>query len=342
MPRFEIKLEPLELPLRHAFTITRGSRTTARNLRVELRDGDLSGLGEFAPNPRYDETVETVAAAVESFDPDAVPNPNDLVGLHHHLMELFPHQGAVRAGLEMAFADLLGKRLDVPLHRLWNAPSTRGPVTSFTIGIDSEEMIRQKVVEAAAYPVLKIKLGTDHDRDILRIIREVTDKEVWVDANEGWTDLDQAVDFVRFLAGQNVSMVEQPMPAGMHEEMTRLKIRSPLPLMADEGFTGEEPLEKVVQAYHGINLKLMKTGGMVPALQHLWKARQLGMKVMVGCMLESSIANTAAAIVALWADCCDLDSHLLISDDPFRGLRVDVGGFVNVNDRPGLGVMPVS
>jgi L-alanine-DL-glutamate epimerase-like enolase superfamily enzyme len=305
---------------------------------IEVKRGDLVGYGEFAPNKRYSETVETVDASLKKFDSNNLSNPFDLYELHSHLNELYPHEGSVRAGIEMAYADLLGKHLNVPLHRLWNAPSQIGPTTSFTIGIDTEEIIRQKVEEAAPYPVLKVKLGTDHDKDIISIVRDCTDKELWIDANEGWTHPDTALDHVHFMYKKGVTLIEQPMPSFMIEELIDLKAVSPLPLIADEGFTGTEPMQDIARAYHGINLKLMKTGGMIPAFQHVWKAREFGLKVMVGCMIESSLANTAAAIVALWADYCDLDSHILISEDPFEGLKVSVDGRVQLNDLPGLGV----
>lgn len=333
-----ITLSTLNLPLKHAFTITRGSRTVASNLLLKVERDGLVGYGEFAPSLRYDESVETVRKALKKFDPAEIQNPMDLASVQSYLKKLYPKEGSVRAGIEMAYADLMGKTIGLPLHRIWNAPSSVGPVTSFTIGIDNEDMIRQKVAEAEAYPVLKVKLGTNNDRDIMRLIRSLTHKEVWIDANEGWTDPEEAIDLARFMHRMNVKLVEQPMPSHMADELAMLKLGSPVPIIADEGFTGSEDMAQIARCYHGINLKLMKTGGMVPALHHLWKARQFGLKVMVGCMLESSVANTAAAIVALWADYCDLDSHVLIAEDPFDGLRVGEDGRVQLNELPGLGV----
>lgn len=335
-----LKLDTLDLPLRHAFTITRGSRTNASNLLLTLQRGEFIGYGECAPNKRYDETPDTVRKAIARFDPTTIVNPWDLSMVQRQLKEQFPHEGAVRAGLEMAYADLYGKYLGLPLHRLWNAPSEVGPRTSFTIGIDSEEMIRQKIEEAKPYAILKVKLGTRDDREVMRLIRSLTTKEIWIDANEGWTDPDEAVDLARYMHRMNVRLIEQPMPAAMADELAMLKLASPLPIIADEGFTGAEDMAHIARCYHGINLKLMKTGGMIPALHYLWEARKHGLKVMVGCMLESSLANTAAAIVGLWADYCDLDSHLLISADPFSGLNVGEDSRVYLNDKPGLGVVP--
>jgi len=334
-----LKLQTLDLPLRHAFTITRGSRTHASNLLLTLQRGELIGYGEFAPNKRYDETPDTVRKAIARFDPASILNPWDLSLVQRQLKEQFPAEGSVRAGLEMAYADLYGKYLGLPLHRLWNAPTHIGPRTSFTIGIDSEDMIRQKIEEAEPYAILKVKLGTRDDREMMRLIRSLTTKEIWIDANEGWTDPDDAIDLARYMHRMNVKLIEQPMPSSMTEELAMLKLASPLPIIADEGFTGSEEMTQIARCYHGINLKLMKTGGMIPALHHLWEARKYGLKVMVGCMLESSIANTAAAIVGLWADYCDLDSHLLISDDPFSGLYVGKDSRIYLNDAPGLGVI---
>lgn len=331
----------LDLPLHHAFTISRGTRTVASNVLIELTDGQITAYGECAPNARYHESATTVLEGLQRFDPQAVSNPFDLVALQGYLQTLYPQEGSIRAGIEMAYADYMGKFLRVPLHRLWNAPTTIGPVTSFTIGIDSEQVIREKVEKAAPYPILKVKLGTDHDRDIIRVIREHTDKVLWVDANEGWKDLDEAIALTQFMQAHQVQLIEQPMPASMVEELCRLKQASPLPLIADEGCTGSEAMETVARAYHGINIKLMKTGGMVPALQLCWNAKQRGLQVMVGCMLESSLANTAAAIVATWADYCDLDGHKLIADDPFDGLKIREDGRIILNDRHGLGVLPI-
>lgn len=335
-----LNLQTLDLPLRHAFTITRGSRTHASNLLISIQKGELVGYGECAPNKRYEETPDTVRKAIARFDPASILNPWDLSMVQRQLKEQFPNEGSVRAGLEMAYADLYGKYLGLPLHRLWNAPTQVGPRTSFTIGIDSEELIRQKIEEAAPYAILKVKLGTRDDREVLRLIRTLTTKEVWVDANEGWTDPDEAIDLARYMRRMNVKLIEQPMPASMIEELAMLKLASPLPIIADEGFTGEEDMAQIARCYHGINLKLMKTGGMIPALHHLWEARKHGLSIMVGCMLESSLANTAAAIVGLWADYCDLDSHLLISSDPFSGLNVGDDSRIYLNDQPGLGVLP--
>lgn len=334
-----LNLESLDLPLRHAFTITRGSRTQASNLLVSIRRGEHVGYGECAPNKRYNETPDTVRKAIAQFDPASMLNPWDLMQVQRQLQQQFPNEGSVQAGLEMAYADLFGKYLGLPLHRLWNAPSVVGPRTSFTIGIDTEQMIRQKIEEAQTYAILKVKLGTRDDREVMRLIRTLTTKEIWVDANEGWTDPDDAIDLARYMHRMNVKLIEQPMPAAMTDELAMLKLASPLPIIADEGFTGAENMLDIARCYHGINLKLMKTGGMIPALHHLWEARKYGLQVMVGCMLESSLANSAAAIVALWADYCDLDSHLLICDDPFSGLHVGEDSHIYMNDRPGLGVI---
>lgn len=340
MSRFCVAVEPMNLTLKRTFAISRWSRDVAPNVLIRLQADGIEGIGEAAPNARYGESQESAMAYIRRVDLSAIRNPFDVDAF----LALLDHTGggeySARAALEMALYDWIGKSLGVPLHQLWNAPSSHGPISTYTIGLDSLENLKPRIDEAAGFPILKVKVGTDRDEEIVRHLRTLTDKPIWVDANEGWKDTETAMDRIRFLADHGVEMVEQPMPASMKRQLAELKRRSPLPLYADESFTGGEDPAELAACFHGINIKIMKTGSLRRSLQWAFTARKSGLGVMVGCMIESSLADTASALIALWADAADLDGHLLIRDDPFRGLTLDDGKRVRLNDLPGLGVVP--
>ena len=338
MPRFELTHEVLDLRLRHPFTISRGTREEMRNIFIKLTADGITGYGEAAPNRRYSEDPSKVVRYLENLPGDFFDDVIRGEQLASRLDEIKPEVHAARAAVEMAWLDWHAKRQGKPLQELWKAPSRTGPVTSFTIGIDDLDTIRRKVKEAEEFPVLKVKLGTNGDRDIIQAIRAVTDKPLRVDANEGWETLQQARNEISFLTGQNVEMIEQPMPAAMRDELAALNKSSSIPICADESFIGTENLEDIAKAFDIINIKLMKIGSMVKAREIIRKAKQAGLKVMIGCMIESSLANTAGAILSLWADYADLDGHLLIENDPFAGLKLDAEKRIILTDRPGLGV----
>jgi L-alanine-DL-glutamate epimerase-like enolase superfamily enzyme len=206
--------------------------------------------------------------------------------------------------------------------------------------LDSIDVIKEKVREADddGATILKVKLGSDHDKEIIEAIRLVSDTEIWVDANEGWKTLDQARDMVQFLGDKNVTMIEQPMPASEFELMKLLKPLSQIPLIADESFTGKQSLAELVEGFHGINIKLMKVGSLRKAHQIIDDAKSVGLKIMIGCMIETAIANTAGALLSLRADFADLDGWKLLSDRPFDGMKFGEGNRIVLNDLPGLGV----
>lgn len=340
MTRFRVTAEPLDLVLKRTFTISRWSRDVAPNVLVRVEADGVEGIGEAAPNARYGESQASALAWIGRADLGSVRNPYDIEALQAHLDAAGPGEHSARVAVEMAVYDWIGKSLGVPLHQLWNAPSPHGPVTTYTIGLDSLENLKPRIEEAADFPILKVKLGTQDDEAIIRHLRTLTDKPLWVDANEGWKDVATASSRIRFLADHGVEMVEQPMPASMTRELAELKRLSPLPLYADESFTGTEDPAALAACFHGINIKIMKTGSLRRSLQWAFTARKAGLGVMVGCMIESSLADTASALIALWADAADLDGHVLIRDDPFRGLVLDADKRVILNDSPGLGVVP--
>ncbi|MDX1618356.1 MAG: dipeptide epimerase [Balneolaceae bacterium] len=348
MPHFNLDCHILELSLKQPFTTARDTKETVRNVLVRLVGDGIEGLGEAAPNIRYGEDVEGVIRFIEFlpggfFDkirsPFQVSTRLDQAAQRYRSECSDPAPRAALAALEMAWLDWWARMQDQPLWQLWDAPSARGPVTSFTIGLDEVEVMQQKVKAAEAYPVLKVKLGTGRDREIIRAIREVTGKPIRVDANEGWKTLEDAKRAVDFLAEQNIELVEQPMPAERFNRMVELKKWSPLPFVADESFTGNEDLAAVAEAFDVVNIKLMKNGSLVKGRRTVDEAKRLGLEVMIGCMIESSLANTAGAVLSLFADYADLDGHLLIADDPFRGLRLDERKRITLDKRPGLGAV---
>ena len=338
MVHFKLGCRALDLPLRHTFTISRWSRDKAANVLVELEAEGIVGIGEGAPNARYNESQESCMTWLRNFNLKALRNPFDVETVLQAMDASGPGEYSAKVALEMALYDWIGKKLQVSLYDLWNAPSRFGPQTCFTVGIDATENLPDRVAEADRYPVLKIKLGTDRDEEIINTIRSCTDKPIWVDANEGWKTLDRAKQMVSFLADKNVQMIEQPMPSTMKSDLVELRKYSPVITMADESFTGRESVEELAQCFHGINIKLMKTGSIRRALQLIHGARKAGLQIMIGCMIESSLANTAAALVSLWCDYADLDGHLLISHDPYVGLQFDEKLNVYLPEKNGLGV----
>ncbi|MFH5831791.1 dipeptide epimerase [Halalkalibaculum sp. DA384] len=348
MPHFELEYQVAELRLQQVFTIARGSKPSVRNVFVRLHADGLTGYGEAAPNRRYDETEVDVVNFLEALPDDFFDSVDNVMQLSERLVVHVsrgspPKQvRSARVAIEMAYLDWWAKKRDLPLWKLWGAADRTGPVTTFTIGLDELDVMQQKVEEAADYPVLKVKLGTCRDRQIIEALRRVTDKPLRVDANEGWKTLEEAKAIIGFLAGQGIDMVEQPMPARCFEEMTELKKYSPIPLCADESFEGRENLRNLSRAFDVINIKLMKTGSLVKSKQLIELAEKVGLEVMIGCMIESSLANSAGALLSLWADYADLDGHLLIRDDPFEGLKLDKEKRILVSNDPGLGVKAVT
>ncbi len=344
MLRCKLHFETVKLRLRQPFTIARGTKETVTNTFVKLNSNDgFTGYGEAAPNSRYGEDARSVEAYLDGLPEDffdGIEEENDLVERldAYEASESPGPVRAARAAVEMAWLDIYAKREGQPLWKLWGYSSATGPATSYTIGLDEIGVMQQKVRDAEAYPVLKVKLGTSRDREIIRELREVTDKPIRVDANEGWGSPQEALEMIRFLSDHTIELVEQPLPANRTEEMAGLKKASPLPLCADESFMGEQSLDAMAGTFDIVNIKLMKIGSMVKARQVMKKARGLGLQVMIGCMIESSVANTAGAVLALEADYADLDGHLLIADDPARGLRLDAGKRIVLGDKPGLGV----
>ncbi len=326
------------LLLRHTWSISRNSSDFKDNVFVRLERDGVVGWGEAAPNVRYGQSAEQTVVALEKVRP--VIEAGDwraYVGLREQWERAMPEPSCGQAALDMAVLDWVGRRLNVPLYRLFGLDSSKTPVTTFSIGIDTPEVIRQKVGEAKDFPVLKIKVGRENDAEILTAVREATDKPLRVDANEGWHDKEQALEKIRWLQGLGVELIEQPLPAAMLAETAWLRERVDIPIIADEAVQRAGDIPRLAGAYDGINVKLMKAGGIQEAVRMIHVARALGLKVMLGCMIESSVAVSAAAHLSPLVDYADLDGNLLISNDPFVGVTVERGKLI-LSDRSGLGV----
>jgi L-alanine-DL-glutamate epimerase-like enolase superfamily enzyme len=333
-----LETEVVRLRLRHTWTTTMSSSEYRDTLRVRYSRDGTTGVGEGAPIVRYHENAQDAQKAIEAARD--VILAADPWGLETTLAEVFRHledQYAARAALDIALHDWIGQRLGVPVYRLLGLDPGSAPITTFSIGIDTPEVTKQKVREAAEFPVLKVKVGLDTDEATIEAVRSVTGKPLRVDANEGWTDKETALRKIEWLASKGVELVEQPLPAAMLEETAWVKARSPIPVFADEACLRATAIPGLAGAYHGVNVKLDKAGGLREAVRMIHTARACGLKVMLGCMISSSASTTAAAHVSPLVDFADLDGHLLIGNDPFEGVDVRDGRLV-LPDRPGLGL----
>lgn len=338
MPQFQVRSKITRLNLKNAFTISRGTKSIAENVVVTITADGVSGFGEAAPNRRYCEDAEMVQLFISSVAPKGTMKIYSLDDLISQMKGVEKYVASASVALEMAWWDWYGKIRDLPLWKLWGAGKPETPVTSFTIGIDEPDIMQQKVLEAGKYPVLKVKLGSRNDREIIQSLRSVTDKPIRVDANEGWKSTDKAKKMISFLADQNIEFVEQPMPADCHSEMRELKTYSPIPLIADESFLGGENIEDLKNEFHAINIKLMKIGSLKRARIAISNAHKAGLDVMIGCMIESSLAVSAGALLSLYSDIADLDGFLLIQNDPFAGLKLSDDCRIQLSYKPGLGI----
>ncbi|MGC9364176.1 MAG: enolase C-terminal domain-like protein [Fidelibacterota bacterium] len=332
---YEIK----QLNLRHTWTIARNSSDFKQNVFVKLEKDGIIGIGEAAPNVRYDETPESTIELLKKAIPlFAGADPFTFVELGYAIQKLCEGQTAGKCALDIALMDWVGKALRQPLYKLWGLDPEKSPLTSFSIGIDTPDVMAQKTKEAEPYKILKVKVGKPNDEEFIKAVRSVAPyKPIRVDANEGWTDKDVAIRKIEWLVENGVEFIEQPMPSYMLEETAWLRDRSPVPIIADEAVKSARDIPTLAEAYDGINIKLMKSGGLQEALRMIWLAKSLGMKIMIGCMIESSVAITAAAQLCSLIDYADLDGNLLISNDPYVGATL-VDGHVVVNDNPGIGV----
>jgi L-alanine-DL-glutamate epimerase-like enolase superfamily enzyme len=324
----------------HPFAIARGTTSEHRLIRVKVSDGDgMEGWGEAAPNRFYGETLETALGALERLRPVVeAANPWMLEDIESEMNRALRFNGSVKSAISAALHDLAGKRLGVPLYKLWGLDPAKAPPSSFTIAIAANEAeLRERVGQAAQYPVLKVKLGTDHDEAIIRTVREAApDKRLRVDANAAWT-AKHALRMIDVLVECGVEYVEQPLPAHDLDGTRFVRERSALPVICDESCVVASDIPKLVGVADGINIKLSKCGGLREALKMIATARSHGMLVMAGCMIETSLGITAAAHFAPLLDYADFDGAALLANDPYEGATI-AGGKIALPAGPGLGV----
>ena len=333
-----IRFEPLNLPLANPFGISRRTTTVARNVLVRAELDGLVGYGEAAPNAYYGEAQESVLAWLPRLV-DALPDdPFAIKQSNTALEHACHHNPAARAGLELALWDLLGKQYGAPLWRFWGVGGTV-PLSSFTIGIDSAERMGEKAAAAREFPLLKVKVGTPNDAANLRAIRDARpNARIQVDANGAWAAKD-AIRALAELEGFGLELIEQPVRADDVEGLAAVSRATRLPVYADEGCVTARDVPRVAGACDGVVVKLQKCGGLWPALEHIQTARAHGLKVMLGCMVESGLGIGAAAQLAALCDSLDLDGNLLLVSDPFDGAAAHAGQ-ISLPTGPGLGAIP--
>ena len=331
------KFSRYDLRLKHTFTIARGARDVSPVVILELEHEGIVGYGEAAPSARYGESLESVAALLSRVDIGRFDDPFQLESILSYVDGLSIGDTAAKAAIDLALHDWIGRKLGIPLHQYWGLDKSKTPLTSFTIGIDTPQVIEEKVREAEAYPILKIKLGGENDEEIIRTIRRITKKTLRVDANEGWKVKEQAVEKIKWLEQEGVEFVEQPMPASDLDGTAWTRERVAIPLIADENSLRLHDVPRLQGVFDGINIKLMKCTGLREALRMIHAAKACGLKVMMGCMIESSVAISAAAQLSPLIEYADLDGNVLITNDPFDGVR-SLDGRLALSDRPGIGV----
>ncbi len=335
----EVSVELKRLTLRHTWTTTMSSSAYRDTVNVRYSRAGITGNGEGAPIIRYKEFPAEAKQAIEkNLEQIAKGDPKRFDSFLASIRKrLGDHQRAAMAAVDIAVFDWVCKKLNIPVYEYFGLDPTATPVTTFSIGIDTPEITRQKTIEAADYPVLKVKVGLKTDEETIAAVRSVTKKPIRVDANEGWTDKEEAIRKINWLETQGVEFIEQPMPAHMFEETKYVRSKVHLPIIADEACTSAAAIPKLKEAYDGINVKLDKSGGILEAHRWIEIARALDMKVMLGCMISSSCSCTAAAHLSPLVDYADLDGFLLISNDPFSGVTVDKGKLI-LPLAPGLGL----
>lgn len=335
--RLSLSFFPYELQLRHSFNLAKYSRTTTPDVQVQIEYDGIVGYGEASMPPYLGESVASVTKFLSKVNLAQFTDPFRIDEILEYVDSIEANNRAAKASIDIALHDLLGKIMGQPWYKIWGLSPEKAPNTSFTIGIDKADVVRMKVKEAEPYKVLKIKMGLDNDKELVEIIRSMTDRPICVDANQGWSDKNKALEMIEWLKDKNCLFVEQPMPKEMIDETAWLRERSPLPLIADEAFQRLPDIKRFKDVYDGINIKLMKSTGLHEAYKMVTLARALDMKIMVGCMTETSCAVTAAAQISPLVDWADLDGNLLIANDRFDGIKI-VNGQVTIPDRPGIGV----
>lgn len=335
--KMKLTFEPYTLQLKHVFTIATSSRSTTPVMLTKIEYDGFVGYGEASMPPYLGESQETAAKFLSKVDLSQFKNPFEMETILDYVDSIDEKNTAAKASVDIALHDLTGKIMKQPWFNIWGYDKTKTPYTSFTIGIDTPEVVRQKVKEAEEYKILKVKLGRETDKEMIETIRSVTDKPLTVDINQGWKEKEFALEMIHWLNERGTLFIEQPMPKDQIDDIAWLTEKSPLPTIGDESVQRLDDVRKAYGVYSGVNIKLMKCTGMREANKMLNLARALDMKVMLGCMTETSCAISAAAQLSPMVDWADLDGNLLISNDPYKGVEV-VDGRVILNNNPGIGL----
>lgn len=336
-----LTFKPYQLDLIHTFTVSKNSRKHTPDVLVFLEYDGVISYGEASMPPYLGETVDSVCRFLSRLDLSQFTDPFRMEEILEYVDKTAEGNRAAKASIDIALHDLVGKLIGKPWWKIWGLSPEKAPCTSFTIGIDIPEIIRQKVDEAEPYKVLKVKVGVPNDKLLIETIRTKTDKPICVDANEGWSNKEEALEMAYWLAERGCIFIEQPFHKSMLDETAWLRERSPLPIVADEFLQRIDDVPRAYGAYDAINIKLMKSTGMHEAYQMAAAAKAMGMKLMIGCMTETSCAISAAAQLSPMCNWADLDGNLLISNDCYDGVKI-IDGRITLNERPGIGILEKS
>ncbi|MBD3748888.1 MAG: dipeptide epimerase [Sphingobacteriales bacterium] len=336
----KIFAKPYQLELKYPFTIAKFSRTSTPLMLLEIEHEGFVGYGEASMVPYMGESLETASAFLKKVDLSPFTFPFKMEEITAYLDDLAPGQPAIKAAIDIALYDLTGKILNQPCYQLFGSSPDDMPRTTFTIGIDTPEIIIKKVHDALAndFKLLKIKLGRETDKLLIETIRSVTDLPLYVDANQGWINKEEGLEMAFWLQEQGVLLIEQPMPKEDMDGNAWITDRSPIPIIGDEAVQRFTDVDKAVGVYHGINVKLMKSAGMYEASRMIQQAKRKNLKILMGCMSETSVATLAGAALAPLCDWADLDGPFLTSNNPFQMPVFKEGRYI-LQNQAGLGVI---
>ncbi len=334
--KLKLTFKPYTLDLQHTFTVSTYSRTTTPIVLTEIEYDGVIGFGEASMPVYLGESQETILKFLSKVNLEKYDNVFCLEDILADIDEIESGNNAAKASIDIALHDLIGKIVNQPWYKLYGLNKEKTPLSSFTIGIDNVNIVEQKVKEAEEHLILKIKLGTENDMEIVEAVRNVTDKPITIDANQGWKDREKALEMIDWLNEKNVLFVEQPMPKEQLEDIGWLKKRSPLPLIADESVRSLDDILRIRDSFDGINVKIMKCGGLRKAYRMILLAKALNLKILLGCMTETSCGISAASQLSPLVDWADLDGALLIKNDCFEGTKVEKSKIL-ISNLPGIG-----
>ncbi len=343
--KMKLTFKPYELQMKHTFTVAEYSRNSTPDLLTQIEYEGITGYGEASMPPYLGESIASATKFLQKVNLEQFRDPFRIDDILTYVDSVAEGNPAAKASVDIALHDLIGKIVNQPLYKLWGLNPEKTPYTDFTIGIDKPDVVRAKTIEAMKMKehlkILKVKLGRGNDQQMINTVRNVTNVPLYVDVNQGWKDKNKALDMIYWMKEKGVVFVEQPMPKDQVDDMAWLTEYSPLPTMADEAFQRlPDIVDKIKGVYSGINIKLMKSTGLYEAQKMITVARALGMKVMLGCMTETSCGVSAVSQLSPLVDWGDMDGNLLIKNDPFTGMKI-IDGKITLNDWPGIGIKKI-